>query len=182
MPPVGKDSDWSPVQIRPGPHYHSVQDGNTLNRKLLNSFLNSRHAMVLVRPYKISEYDELMRILDENAQFDPDLDSEENLRRKIQDKPHTILVAESEGRLVGCAFAVSDGVRIVSRIAVHKDYWSNGVLADLIRGAEDEYRRQGARKVSFLVREDPKDSRIFATLLTEQYAPGNRHQSMSKKI
>ena len=138
--------------------------------------------MVSVRPYQSSDYNQLRIILEENAQFDPDLDSEENFRRKSRDKPHTILVAESEGKLVGCAFALSDDLRVVCRIAVHRDYWDNGVLPCLVRRAEEEYRKQGAKKVSVLVREDLETSSLLAILLTEQYALGNRHQSMSKKI
>ena len=135
--------------------------------------------MVLVRAYRPCEYDALKAILEESGHFDPDLDSPENLRCKVERQPYSLLVAESDGGIVGCAYSLCDGVRALLRLTVRADLKDNGVVSDLIRAAEDSHRKEGAGKVSFWVGED---SRLFAALLADGYEPGGIRKSMSKRL
>jgi len=118
---------------------------------------------VATRAYADSDYPAVAEILDKAKLVDPERDNRECLARKIEKDPGSIFVAtNSEGRVIGTVFTVSDGwAAFIFRLAVHPDVRgksdgqsgkSTGVI--LMEAAEARLRAQGARDVGITVNEE----------------------------
>jgi len=77
---------------------------------------------------------------------------------------HTVMVAEADGRLVGCVLATPDGRNLyLGRLAVHPDFRRHGVGGLLLAEAERHARAIGAAALTLGVRIAlPENFRYFA--------------------
>lgn len=79
-------------------------------------------------------------------------DRGEDLERLIDDSPAALLVAESDGEVVGALIAAWDGWRgNMYRLAVSEGHRREGIGTALTRAGEDYLRGCGARRVTALV-------------------------------
>lgn len=109
--------------------------------------------MIQIRDYKPSDYQSLKVILEENKMYDPDLDAENTLQRKIETSPGSILVAEDNSQVVGGVYILFDHWQsFIFRLSVRKDSQRQGIGAKLMEEAESRLRRQGAKSVALWVR------------------------------
>jgi ribosomal protein S18 acetylase RimI-like enzyme len=75
-----------------------------------------------------------------------------SIRRLIDHDPDALLVAETDGRIVGTVMSTWDGWRGgIYRLAVAPDHRRRGLGRQLVDAAEDRLRRVGAPKISALV-------------------------------
>jgi ribosomal protein S18 acetylase RimI-like enzyme len=75
-----------------------------------------------------------------------------SIRRLIDHDPGALLVATSDGRIVGTVIATWDGWRGgIYRLAVAPDHRRRGLGRRLVAAAEERFRRVGAPKISALV-------------------------------
>jgi ribosomal protein S18 acetylase RimI-like enzyme len=79
-------------------------------------------------------------------------DDPQALRTRVEHDPGALLVAESEGRLVGSLIAAWDGWRgDMYRLAVHPSHRRRGLGLRLVEAGEARLRAKGARRITALV-------------------------------
>jgi ribosomal protein S18 acetylase RimI-like enzyme len=79
-------------------------------------------------------------------------DDREALHTLLDRDPGALLVAESEGRLVGALIAAWDGWRGgMYRLAVHPSQRRRGLARRLVEQGEGRLRAMGARRITALV-------------------------------
>ncbi len=79
-------------------------------------------------------------------------DTPDDLRRAIAESSAHVLVAETEGHLVGSIIGTFDGWRgNIYRLAVHPDHRRRGVARALVAEVEKKLAEQGAKRITALV-------------------------------
>lgn len=139
--------------------------------------------MTKIRGYKDSDYPQVKKNLQEANRFDPVLDGRENLKRKIENNPGSILVAVSTGSVVGNIYLIEDGwSAFLFRLAVQKQFQRKGIGSLLMDTAEKRLRKKGYSEVSVLIREEECD-RLRGFYAKRGYKPwSKKHQGMSKPL
>jgi ribosomal protein S18 acetylase RimI-like enzyme len=81
----------------------------------------------------------------------------EDVQRLLSDAPGSLLVAESEGAILGALIAAWDGWRgNMYRLAVDSEHRRKGIGVALVRAGEEHLGREGANRITALVAfEDP---------------------------
>jgi ribosomal protein S18 acetylase RimI-like enzyme len=80
----------------------------------------------------------------------------------LRHDPDALLVAESDGRLVGTLIVGWDGWRGgMYRLVVVRDMRRNGIGTQLVRAAEARSRELGARRVTAVVMSEHPDANAF---------------------
>lgn len=91
--------------------------------------------------YHNSDYPELISVLKQANLYDEVWEAEENISRKIERDPESILVAKVGDELVGCVFIMEDGWNaIIWRLAVKEKFRNLGIGKQLMRRAEEIIR------------------------------------------
>jgi ribosomal protein S18 acetylase RimI-like enzyme len=91
-------------------------------------------------------------------------DTIDDVRQAIEHPEGSVLVAESDGRVVGSLIATWDGWRgNMYRLAVLPEFRRRGIAAELVRRGEAELRGRGARRVSAIVLVDEEHATGFWT-------------------
>ncbi|MFH1400132.1 MAG: GNAT family N-acetyltransferase [Nanoarchaeota archaeon] len=110
---------------------------------------------VKIRPYIDADYEDVKKNLEDGSIYEDDWDAREVLKKKIDEHPGTILVAESDGCVVGNIYLVDDPFSpAVYRLAVRKEYRGHDIGRLLMDHAEQELKRRGHRHVMIFVNSD----------------------------
>ena len=89
-------------------------------------------------------------------------DTAVNLRLALTDSTAIVLVAEQNGRLVGCVIGSFDGWRgNVYRLAVHPAYRRRGIALSLVAEVERRLAALGANRMTALVLQDQPSAVSF---------------------
>jgi ribosomal protein S18 acetylase RimI-like enzyme len=102
-----------------------------------------------IREFKIEEYP-IVRDLWQTAGliFRPG-DELEDVKLKLQRDPDLFLVAEQDGRIVGCVIGGWDGRRgWIYHLAVKPEHQRKGIGVELVRKVEKRLVAKGAKKVN----------------------------------
>jgi ribosomal protein S18 acetylase RimI-like enzyme len=76
----------------------------------------------------------------------------EDVQRLLAETPGSLLVADSDGVILGALIAAWDGWRgNMYRLAVRFEHRRRGIGLALVRAGEEDMRRQGARRITALV-------------------------------
>jgi ribosomal protein S18 acetylase RimI-like enzyme len=95
----------------------------------------------------------------EHASID---DRREDVERLVSGSDTALLVAESEGEIVGALIAAWDGWRgNLYRLVVRPGLRRQGIGVALVRGGEDFLRGRGARRITALVAFDDERAAAF---------------------
>ncbi len=113
--------------------------------------------IVIIRPYKPSDYLDVKRNLREGNMFYPDIYAEDKMRSKIKNDPESILVAEVDGKVVGNIYLVTDWGPLLFGLAVRKSHRNKGVGKKLTQTAAKTIRARGYKEINLLVRQNKLD-------------------------
>jgi ribosomal protein S18 acetylase RimI-like enzyme len=76
----------------------------------------------------------------------------EDVQRLLAETPQSLLVADSDGTILGALIAAWDGWRgNMYRLAVRFEHRRRGIGLALVRAGEENLRHQGARRITALV-------------------------------
>lgn len=107
---------------------------------------------ILVTPYTPTDYPGLKHLYQQSdlygGQFDPDRDSEERLRRRIEADPDAILIAKIKGKVVGTVSLIEDArVAWLFRFAVERSEHEAAITEQLCSYALNILRQRGHSQV-----------------------------------
>ena len=89
-------------------------------------------------------------------------DRSDSLATLVEHDPRALLVAESQGTLVGSIIAAWDGWRgSFHRLAVRPGHRRRGLAAELVRTGEDRLRARGAIRLTAIVARDEEAALEF---------------------
>jgi len=105
-----------------------------------------------IRPYKITDYEQVKIIFEESDSFDPLMDTSERLENKIKKDPKSILVAEINDQVIGNVYIINDEwFAGIFRLGVRKKYRGNDIGFALLQKAESYLKNQGHSQVMIFV-------------------------------
>jgi purine-nucleoside phosphorylase/ribosomal protein S18 acetylase RimI-like enzyme len=108
-----------------------------------------------LRDCRLEDVGAVLRLWQEAETTMSPTDTAANLGRAITDSTAIVLVAEREGRLVGCAIGSFDGWRgNIYRLAVPPAFRRQGIGRTLVAEIERRLAGQGARRMTALVLKD----------------------------
>ena len=109
----------------------------------------------LIRECRPTEAAEVLNVWRHAGAIPGVSDTEEDILRMVKEGPAFVLVAETNGHLIGTVVGVFDGWRgNVYRLAVLPEHRRRGVARSLVTEVEKRLARQGAKKVTALVEKD----------------------------
>lgn len=116
----------------------------------------------MIRRYTDNDYPSVEAILKKAGQHDENWDHRENLASMINQDPESVLVAESEGEVIGCIIIAGYGDRVsyLFRLSVKDSHKSQGIGTKLLETACDMLKKRGTKEVNMIVdasRDDLKE-------------------------
>ncbi len=136
---------------------------------------------IQIRPYRAADYSAVRKILVEGGLFDRVWDRRSNLSRKTRYNARSVLVAVAESKVIGSVYISYDGWEgFIYRLAVLSDYRKQGVGTLLMRSAERELRKLGAKEVAIFV--DAKNAGLQTYYKRRGYKLSKAWKSMWKKL
>ena len=137
--------------------------------------------MTNIRFYTDSAYEEVVKVLKEGDLFDEVWEDRQNLKRKIERDPESILLAIIDKKIVGCVFIVEDGWNaFLWRLSVKKDYRKKGIGLALMQKAEEIIKKRGLKEVSLFVGSDKVDLKSWYQ--KQDYKKTSDYTFMYKKL
>lgn len=137
--------------------------------------------MVMIRDYQDSDYEEVRQNLLNGGLFYELSDTRDNLRRKSERDPESIIVAEYDHAVVGNVFFVEDGwMPWIFRLAVRKEYRERGIGSLLMDEAEKRLKARGYQLIGFFVNEQEPEAQEWYT--KRGSFSGGRYRFMGKKL
>src|SRR3989344_302141 len=92
---------------------------------------------IKIKPYTPEDYPNVKAIYEEGDLFAESIDTEENLKTKIERDPESILVAVKGQQIVGTVSLLEDGrMAYIFRVAVKKTERKQGIAAMLLGEGE----------------------------------------------
>jgi GNAT superfamily N-acetyltransferase len=106
-----------------------------------------------IRPFALSDGNDLVAILERNGQFGwPDVEGVAAMQRVAACAAAVFLVAEIDQRAEGLIRAVYDGSRaLIHLLSVNPDFHGRGIGTALVNAVQAELGRRGAPSVSVTV-------------------------------
>jgi hypothetical protein len=137
-----------------------------------------------IRYYLPSDYSQLIKLYQTSGEFKVDeiTDSEDNIKRKIERDPKSILLAEENGELLGSVSIIEDGrIALLFRfVAKGSNEEKENISKQILHEAESLLKDRGYEEVHNTV---PLDD---LTALTEKegigFTKGNAYMWFWKKI
>jgi len=137
--------------------------------------------MISIRFYNNSDYDGVKQTLQEGKLYDEVWEDRQNLKRKIERDPGSILLATDNSDIVGCVFIVEDGWNaFIWRLSVREKYRNQGVGLMLMQKAEEIIRARGVKESSIFV--DTKNDSLKSWYKKQDYLQTSDYTFMYKKL
>lgn len=134
-----------------------------------------------IRPYQDNDYEEVKNILQQGGHFDDVWDSRSHWKAKSENDKNSIIIAEHENEIIGCILIIRDKwTCFLFRLAVKKNYRSQGVGSMLITSAEDRLKKDGEDEVAIFVNDD--DDKLQQYYEKRGYLRGGIYRCLYKKL
>ena len=134
-----------------------------------------------IRPYKDSDYEQIISILKSWWHFDEVWDSRNHWKDKIEKDATSILVAEENDEVIGCQLIIKDSwTCFLFRLAVKEGHRNKGVGSLLMKTAEEQLRNEGVDEVAFFV--DAENTNLQEYYEKRDYIKGGKYRCMYKKL
>jgi ribosomal protein S18 acetylase RimI-like enzyme len=122
-----------------------------------------------IRPARIEECPLVLDLWRRAGAIPSPTDTIEDLQRLVTQLPGRLLVAESDGVVVGTVIAGWDGWRgTIYRLAVLPEHRRRGIAAALVRDAARRLGAAGAKRLSILVERHDEQALAFWDSLAAQ--------------
>ncbi len=107
-----------------------------------------------LRNYSDADFQGLEELMKATGIHYEPLDKREIFKKKIEDDPASIIVAEDAKRVVGTVFIIYDPWNpFIYRLGVHPDYRGQGLANRLMDEAEGRIKARGANRPTLFVEE-----------------------------
>jgi ribosomal protein S18 acetylase RimI-like enzyme len=137
--------------------------------------------MITYHFYNDSFYERVIVLLKEVDLYDDVWETRENLKRKIEKDPESILIACDEDMVVGCVFIVEDGWNaFIWRLSVLQSYQNQGIGTQLMKKAENIISGRGLKEVSLFV--DVTNESLIKWYQDQEYITARDWKFMYKKL
>ena len=137
--------------------------------------------IVNLRFYKDKDYEQVKQTLKEGDLFDDVWEARNNLNKKIERDPESIILAEENNKIIGCVFIVEDGWNaFVWRLSVRKDYRKKGIGLELMKKAEEIIKQRGIKEASIFV--SANISNLKKWYKNQSYTKTSDYTFMYKKL
>lgn len=138
-------------------------------------------AAITIRSYLATDFNDLIATLKEGGNYSALRDTDHNYRVKIQKDSNSILVAELNGKLIGCVFTVSDGwASFIFRLAVREEFRKKGIGIQLMLAAEKQLREKGMKESVVFVDSDAE--RLKDWYSKQGYSLLGKRDALQKKF
>jgi len=105
-----------------------------------------------LRPYKPTEFDEVMQLLKDTNLYFESCDQRDSVNAKSADDPESIVVAVIDDKIVGCSFIVTEPwANIIYHTAVGPKFQSDGIGNALLEYSEKLIIERGGIQVAMYV-------------------------------
>ena len=137
-----------------------------------------------IRPARAEEAQQVLALWQEADATPSPTDSRDEVMKLLGEASAVLLVAETDGRLVGTVIGGWDGWRgNIYRLAVLPAYRRRGIARALVGEAERRLSRMGARRISALVESDhPWATDFWDSLETSGYRHDERMRRYVKTL
>ena len=137
--------------------------------------------MVLIRNYQDEDYEDVRFNLQESGLLIPEWDTRDRLRRKIQDHPSSIIVAEEDKHAVGNVFLTHDfWCALIFHLSVRKVSQNLGIGIMLMDEAEKRFKESGVEAVCLLVENNQETLKDFYK--NRGYFPAGNYLGLAKRL
>ncbi|NTV41003.1 MAG: GNAT family N-acetyltransferase [Candidatus Moranbacteria bacterium] len=137
--------------------------------------------MISIQHYNDSDYDDIKNVLKDGDLFDEVWEDRQNLKRKVERDPESILLAISDNKIAGCVFIVEDGWNaFIWRLSVLKDFREQGIGKQLMKKAEEIIKTRGIKESSIFVRS--KNDLLKDWYTKQDYLKTSDYTFMYKKL
>ena len=117
---------------------------------------------VAIRPCRVEECATVLEVRRRAHPNSDTFDSLERLARMVRDHGDLVLVAETEGKIVGCVIGGWNGWEgHIDRLAVLPDHKRKGIARALVQEVERRLVAKGARRISLLVHQGHPEALAF---------------------
>ncbi|MFW6038707.1 MAG: GNAT family N-acetyltransferase [Candidatus Saliniplasma sp.] len=117
----------------------------------------------------IEDYERILELWDEgDLPYKPEgRDTRENIAKELKEQPEYWIGAyEERDKLVGIIFGTDDGRKgWINRLAVDKDYRSQGIGTELVKRLENVFKEKGFKIWAALIEPDNPEGMRFFTYL-----------------
>src|SRR3972149_271307 len=110
--------------------------------------------MVDIRSYKNPDFSDLIGLLKDAEIYHKPVDNEEIFKKKISIDPESIIVAEIDGKIMGCVFIAYDPCQsFIYHLGVGVNHRKEGIGTKLMEKAENILKKRGMLKPKLYVEE-----------------------------
>jgi predicted N-acetyltransferase YhbS len=134
-----------------------------------------------LRDYTDNDYLSVCHLLEDTGLLSEDMDTRQNLIKKTELQPGSIIVAENKGRVIGCVYTQYDGWKaVIARLAVDENLRGHGVGRKLMEEAERRLKAAGAKRVNLYIH--PEDGNLEMYYKNGGYTKRGEIEAMSKDL
>lgn len=137
--------------------------------------------MLRMRTYVDEDYGDVKQNLMDVKLFDEKKDSRSIFLQRINLNPHSIIVAEWNGVVVGNVFIVMDNwSAFFFRLAVRKKIQNAGIGSQLLQQAEEHLKHMGIKEVFLFI--DLKNKKMLNFFKKQKYDISGNYSCLNKKL
>ena len=134
-----------------------------------------------IRNYKDEDFPQVHKLLKETNVKWSSVDNRENFKKKIEQDPESIIVAEENGHIIGTVFIVYDAwSSFILHLAVDEKHRNRGIGSVLFQVAEQRLRARGKDFAFGFIKEE--NQKVLEYCKKRGCSAGDKIYFMGKKL